>query len=264
VKRWGLALAATLAALAAALAPLQATPILMYHHIADGQGAGKLDVSPKSFARQMEFLRAHQYRVLDLGTYIRLLKEGKPLPRKAVIVTFDDGYDDNFTNAYPVLRKAGFPATIFVQTAAVGKPGYLTTEDLRILSDGGVEIGGHTVNHAFLPDLDEEAMRREIFDCKTALEEMIGKPVRLFAYPGGGWNAAAARLVREAGYEGAVATKRAPNRPGDPYTLRRIRISRTADSLIVFWFKTSGLYQWIEAFRDRKDMAAGRGPAYDG
>jgi peptidoglycan/xylan/chitin deacetylase (PgdA/CDA1 family) len=264
VKRRALLALAAAAALVAALAPFQAVPVLMYHHIAEGQGGGKLDVSPRSFERQMQFLKAHQYRVLDLGSYVRLLKEKRPVPRKAVVITFDDGYDDNFTNAYPILRKAGFPATIFVQAGAVGKPGYLTTEDLRILADGGIEIGSHTVNHAFLPDLDEEGMRREIVDSKAELEGMVGRPVRLFAYPGGGWNATAARLVREAGYEGAAASKRAPHRPVDPYALRRIRISRTADSLVVFWLKTGGFYHWIEAFRDRKDMARGGEPAYDG
>ena len=232
-----------------ALSRLYTTPILMYHHIDYRWREWKLSVSPESFYRQMEFLKAHRYNVLSLSEYLRLIKEKKAVPKKSVVITFDDGLDNNFLYAYPVLKKMDFPASIFVQLNGIGRSGYLTKDDIIILSQGGIEIGSHTLNHAFLPHLPKEEARNEIFESKKELEKIIGKPINLFSYPGGGWNEETARWVKEAGYEGAVATNSASYFHTNPYALRRVRISRTADDLFVFWIKCSGFYHLIEGIR---------------
>lgn len=248
MKRW-MAAALAAAGLYAVLSAGYAVPILMYHHIDERDREWKLSVSPASFARQMEFLKAHRYRVLSLDAYADILSAGKRPPKKSVVITFDDGYDNNFVNAYPVLRKMGFPAVIFYQLNGLGRPGYLTQEDMAILSENGVEIGSHTLTHAFLPGLKTEELKREIADSKTELEKILGRPVRLFSYPGGGYTPEAAQMVREAGYGAAVATNTGPLEPKDVFTLRRIRVSRTSDNLFVYWLVCSGFYHWIEAIR---------------
>lgn len=251
VKRWTVVL--TLAVLVwAALNRSYMTPILMYHHVDERWQEWKLSVSPESFTRQMEFLKAHRYRVLPLAEYIELLKNKKPIPRKSVVITFDDGYDNNFTEAFPVLKKMGFPATIFVQVGAVGKKGYMTWDDIMILLENGIDIGSHTVDHGFLPDLSDAEARREIYESKALLENRLQRPITTFSYPGGGFNAAARQHVIDAGYVGATATHPGAHKPypdDDPYALKRIRISRTSDNLFVFWLQLSGFYTHYEEIR---------------
>lgn len=249
VKRWVI-VAAVLILSYSALDRSYMTPILMYHHIDERWQEWKLSVSPASFARQMEFLKAHRYNVISLSEYLELLKNKKPMPRKSVVITFDDGYDNNFTEAFPVLKKINFPATIFVQVDGVGRKGYMTWDDILILAENGVEIGSHTMHHGFLPDLSDEEMKKEIYESKAALEERLERPVTLFSYPGGGFNAAARQHVIDAGYIGATATHPGPDYPDlDPYALKRIRISRTSDNLFVFWLQLSGFYTHYEEFR---------------
>jgi peptidoglycan/xylan/chitin deacetylase (PgdA/CDA1 family) len=249
IKRWVLILAILIAA-AAALNRSYMTPILMYHHVDERWQEWKLSVSPRSFSRQMEFLKAHRYNVLSLSQYIDLLKRGERVPRKSVVITFDDGYDNNFTEAFPVLKKLEFPATIFVQVDGVGREGYMDWDDITILLENGIEIGSHTMHHGFLPDISDEAMRSEIFESKAALESRLQRPITLFSYPGGGFNAKARQLVIDAGYEGSAATHPGPDYPDlDPYALKRIRISRTSDNLFVFWLQLSGFYTHYEEFR---------------
>jgi peptidoglycan/xylan/chitin deacetylase (PgdA/CDA1 family) len=221
-------------------------PILMYHHIDHRSDDWKLSVSPENFKRQMDFLKAHQYKVLSLPDYARMIREGESVPRKSVVITFDDGYADNYENAFPVLKDLGFAATIFIQTGSIGKRGYVTRDQVKMLSRHGIEIASHTVNHPFLPDLDEEGWESEMTQSKEALERLLGKPVSSFSYPGGGFNEDIRNMAQAVGYETATTTHLGPLWHRDPMALRRIRISRTADSLWVFWLKVSGFYTWWE------------------
>lgn len=226
------------------------TPILMYHHVDDRSQEWKLSVSPKSFRRQMEFLKAHQYRVLSLQEYTDHLKENMPIPKKSVVITFDDGYENNFVNAFPVLKKLEFPATIFIQVDGINRRGYMTQEDISILLDNGLDIGSHTLHHAFLPELEPDELEKELVSSRYILENRFRRPITLFSYPGGGINEEVQQAVIDAGYEGAVATHPGPAYDlKDPYALRRIRISRTADNLFVFWLKISGFYTYLEDIR---------------
>lgn len=226
------------------------TPILMYHHVDGRAGEWKLSVSPQSFAAQMEYLYQNDYQVLDLGDYIGRLKKGQKIPGKTVVITFDDGYKNNFTEALPVLKKYGFPSTIFIQVDGIGREGYMTQEEIKTLIKNGIHIGSHTVHHGFLPDLSVEDKRSEIVLSKKTLEEALGIPVPLFSYPGGGFDAVSRQIVVESGYAGAVATHPGRDYPNkDPYALKRIRISRTSDNLLVFWLQLSGFYTYYEELR---------------
>lgn len=249
LKRWAVVLVILVAAYGI-MSRAYSTPVLMYHHVDERWQEWKLSVSPASFARQMEFLKAHRYKVLSLSEYVDILKNKKPIPKKSVVITFDDGYDNNFTEAFPVLKKMEFPATVFVQVDGVGRKGYMTWDDIQILIENGIEIGSHTLHHGFLPDLSEEDVRKEIYESKAVLENKLQRPIPLFSYPGGGFNASARQHVIDAGYAGAVATHPGLKYPDlDPYALKRIRISRTSDNLFVFWLQLSGFYTRYEEIR---------------
>jgi peptidoglycan/xylan/chitin deacetylase (PgdA/CDA1 family) len=249
IKRWIVALAVLLAGFAF-MSRAYTTPILMYHHIDERAQEWKLSVSPESFSRQMEFLKAHQYRVLSLSDYIDRIKNKKQIPHKSVVITFDDGYDNNFLEAFPVLKKMGFPAIIFIQVDGVGRRGYMSWDDIVILLENGIDIGSHTVHHGFLPDLSAEDARNEIYESKAVLESRLQRPIPLFSYPGGGFTPAVRQQVIDAGYLGATATHPGREYPNlDPYALKRIRISRTSDNLFVFWLQLSGFYTLYEEIR---------------
>ena len=217
-------------------------PILMYHHVGAASEASGPTVSAETFERQMEFLKLHRYRVMRLEEIAERLKSGRPLPPNAVAITFDDGTVDNFDEAFPILKKMDFPATIFVITNNINKKGSLSEEDLRILDEAGVAIGSHTESHAFLPGLTRREAVWELAGSKKRLEAILGHPVRLFSYPAGGTDETIKALVRAQGYAAAVTTNYG-NKRHDPYALHRIKIGESKGSLFNFWIKLSGLYQ---------------------
>lgn len=216
-------------------------PILMYHHVEHSSEPSGVNVTPESFERQMEFLKLHRYHVMELSQLIALVKSGQKLPPKTVSITFDDGYVDNLDNAFPILKQMDFPATVFMITSNVGREGFLSEEDLRILDASSIAIGSHTAHHAFLPELSRADAQTELIDSKKELERTLGHPVTLFSYPAGGTTPALEALVKEAGYEGAVTTNY-ESRPQDPYALHRVKISDASGNVFNFWLKTSGYY----------------------
>jgi peptidoglycan/xylan/chitin deacetylase (PgdA/CDA1 family) len=218
-------------------------PILMYHRIDfPSEEAPGIFVTPATFERQMEFLKVHRYNVLSLSDYAAKLKSGEDIPSKTVVITFDDGHADNFTNAFPVLRQLGFPATIFMITSNIGAPGWLTKEDIQILDESGISIGSHTLDHTFIPKItSDEEVRRQIVESKTELETILGHPVDLFSYPAGGFTQRAREIVKEAGYRAAVTTNHGKKKH-DVFALHRIKIKESSGNLFNFWIKTSGLY----------------------
>jgi len=211
--------------------PLLRVPILMYHYIrvnpnpVDRVGAG-LSVNPDLFARQMAYLAEAGYTPVTLEDVYAAWTVGAPLPPKPVILTFDDGYRDFFTAAYPVLKAHGFKATVYVIVDFLDRPAYLTWEMLSTLvSEGLVTVGAHTLTHVDLTAAAPDRARREVFLSKQRLEERLGVAVVDFAYPAGRYNPTVVGLVDAAGYRTAVTT-----RPGavlrleERLTLPRVRV----------------------------------------
>ncbi len=225
-------------------------PILMYHRVGAGQHLNSsTDVSLQTFERQMEFLRIHHYNVISLLDLADLLRAQKRIPYNTVVITFDDGTLDNFENAFPVLKKMRFKATIFMITGNVGKEGWLSEEDLKILEGAGIQIGSHTHNHAFLPRVSIENAIAELQESRNRLEKILGHPIFLLSYPAGGVTKAVRQLSEQAGYQCAVTTNYASKRKEmwggtryDVMALRRVKISESRGSLFSFWLKVSGLY----------------------
>lgn len=233
-------------------------PILMYHYINSEEPLrSRLGVSPQSFEKQMRFLREHKYNILSLEELTDLIRNKKRIPAKTVAITFDDGYLDNYTNAYPVLKKYNIPATIFVVINRIGKhlgnDDYMSWHQIKELSENGlITIGSHSMNHPNLNEIHSEAeLKEEIFESKKIVEQQLNKEVKFFSYPFGGRSPEACRLVSLAGYTAAVGTNFPKGSPGDNiYALKRLRISENSNNLFIFWIETSGFYTYIKEQRD--------------
>jgi len=226
-------------------------PIIMYHSIDKNDAISRLSVSPESFKRQMYFLKRHNYNVIRLEDMPELVQKNH-FPPKTISITFDDGYENNYTHAYPVLKELGLPATIFIVPMLVGREGYLTWDQIIEMSESGIiSIGSHSMTHAYLPGLPEQRLRIEIDDSKRSIESHIKRPVYAFSYPTGGFDEHVRERVRQAGYKIAVGTNPGRTYPKhDIYAMKRLRISKTSDNMAVFFIETSGFYTWIKEHRD--------------
>jgi len=216
--------------------------ILTYHSV--GARDHEMNVTPAAFREQMAWL-AGNARVLPLAEAIA--------GSAGVAITFDDGYRDNFTAAAPVLAEFGLSATLFAVAGRMGgwldhdvkcaESQTMSWDELRALSEAGWTIGGHTMTHPRLSRLNEAEQRREIVECKAAIEGEIRRAVDCFAYPFGSaldFSAASRAIVREAGYAIAVSNCYGVNGPGaDRWALRRIWIDRS-DTLESFRAKVEG------------------------
>ncbi len=228
-------------------------PILMYHHVGDNPRSKSQAsmVSPENFARQMKYLHDHRYHVMSLDELVTAIAQKRDLPRNSVVITFDDGYENNYTRAFPVLRQYGFPATIFLISDLVGEEGYLTWEQIREMQAAGLSFGSHTRRHPFLPVLDDASARDEIINSRKILEEKLGQPVLYLAYPSGGYNEKIEQITREAGYKGAVTTNRGFARLNrDVYALKRVRFVNKSSRWPTIWLQLSGYYNVFRQPRD--------------
>lgn len=228
--------------------------ILMYHQITLGQPEEIHGVSLAEFSRQMAWLASEGYHIVPLEDYDAALGGKHPAwPEKAVALTFDDGYLDNYTNAWPVLRKYNYPATIFLVAGRVGgvndwdTPAHdgplplMNWQHIVEMDRAGIRIGSHTCAHPSLPDLDLQTAREEICRSRSILEGKLRGRVDAFAYPRSQLNGAIKRLVAECGFRLACTYW-----PGDVahagydrYELRRVGILRS-DTVKSFAAKVSG------------------------
>ncbi|MFA5088712.1 MAG: polysaccharide deacetylase family protein [Candidatus Omnitrophota bacterium] len=225
-------------------------PIMMYHNVNSVVNPIAPTVSPEYFRRHMEFLKRNHYRVISLDEFVEAMSSGKRLPRKSVVITFDDGYEDNYIFALPVLREHHFPATIFVPPAKIGQEGRLTWAQLREMVGQDVTIGSHTFHERYLPHLPYDNQREEIFESKRILEEKLGVAVNYLSYPIGGFNDKIKQDVRDAGYKAACSTNRGSNRFNrDLYELNRIRFGDPDNSGIILRVKLSGYYNLFRKYK---------------
>ena len=226
-------------------------PVLMYHSIDDNDKMTKLTVSPANFDRQMKFFYNRRYNVVGPEKLIEYIQKKERIPPRIVCITFDDGYENNYKYAYPVLKKYGIKATIFVIINKVGQPGWLTWDEIREMSDSGlIDIESHTMSHLWLPSMGSRSLRYELTESKKILEGKLGKSVNFLCYPIGAHDDRVKDAVRAAGYLGAFGTN--PGRfklNDDIYAIKRIKISNTSNSLLVFWAETGGYYTWIKEHR---------------
>src|SRR5215831_18320742 len=187
-------------------------PILMYHYIRVNPDPGdrlgfNLSVTPADFAHQMEWLAEHAYHPVDFDDLRSYLLGNQSLPARPVILTFDDGYRDMFTTAFPILRAHQFKGVSYVVSGFLNSPNYVTSEMLQEMDALGIQIGAHTVSHADLTRISAASLRSEEFDSKAALEAAVGHPVLDFCYPSGKFNDAVISAVQAAGFLTATTTQ---------------------------------------------------------
>lgn len=183
-------------------------PILVYHsvfphHPGQTREQRILDVEPSVFAEQMQFLVHSGYHVVSFAELVDALEGRATLPHRAAVVTFDDGWANQYRYAFPVLRKLGLTATFFVFTSVIGHdPRNMTWDELRRLRAAGMTIGSHTRTHPMLPD-DHRGLRFEVDSSRADIARHLGAPPEFFAYPFGAWDASSVAEVRHAGYRAA-------------------------------------------------------------
>jgi peptidoglycan/xylan/chitin deacetylase (PgdA/CDA1 family) len=187
-------------------------PILTYHsvrpHTPNQSPLQKYyDVAPESFIKQMQYLQDRGYAVIGLDYLATALEQNIILPQKSVVLTFDDGWRSQYAYAFPILRKHNYTATFFVFTDAIGQDYFLTWDQVRVMNNAGMTIGGHTKSHPYLAGIrDPEALREEITGGKHIIEDQIGQNIYLFAYPYGYYTNQIIGIVKDAGYRVARST----------------------------------------------------------
>ena len=206
-------------------------PILMYHYVrtppsmkSDWLGF-KLSVSPADFRAQMDWLALHGFHAVDFNDVRAYFGGRQPLPANPIVITFDDGYADLYTTAYPVLAAHGFKAVAYIVSGFVGRSHYVNAAQVVQMDQNGIEIASHTVDHANLARSSNASTMRELVDSKRALENLIGHPVLDFAYPSGQFNAQSVVAVQRAGYDTAVTTLLSVDHSvSDRYLWTRVRV----------------------------------------
>jgi peptidoglycan/xylan/chitin deacetylase (PgdA/CDA1 family) len=236
------------------ITPKYVVPILMYHHLDRQGGSSSLSVSPENFRRQMDFLARHKYNVISLAEFVRAKENKEELSRNTVVITFDDGYADNYIFAYPILQEYNLPATIFVIVNAVSKQGYLDYAQIREMADSEIiTIGSHTLTGAYLPGREISELKREIGISKRRLQVYLNKDVDFFCYPIGGFTPWIQEIVKKNGYKAACTTNRGTHKgflKDDIFALKRIKVKESFGNLFVFWVKVSGYYNLFRRVRD--------------
>lgn len=216
-------------------------PILMYHSISNDakKRFRPFMLPPDILARHLGFLGRNGYTPITMR---EMAEGGSSLPEKPVVLTFDDGFADFYDTAYPLLRDHGFPATLFVSTAYIGRTSdwlgaegeggrrMLDWAQVCELASAGVEMGGHSHNHVQLDAVPDPVARAEIIRGKNELEDKTGRPVTSFAYPYGYHSRRVRAMVRTAGFKSACTVANCISGSGDdPFGLPRIWVRHETD-----------------------------------
>ncbi len=206
-------------------------------HRVDGRRTSGLSTGVDDFKRHLDALESWGAAILPLDDAVAALDAGT-LPDRAVALTFDDGYASVIETAWPLLQERNMPATSFIVSGAVSGPirsfpwdvdepeparlRLSTADEILAASREGLDIGSHTISHPWLPRLDPTELKRELVDSRTALEDLLGRPVTSLAYPTGGWNAAVREAAGAAGYRIGITVDRGRNTARTPrLSLRR-------------------------------------------
>ena len=207
--------------------PPEGFPILEYHMVTENPhpDAKPYVVPPEDFAEQLDYLAEEGYTTITPQDYARARKGKQQLPEKPIILTFDDGYEDNWRVVLPMLEERGMKAVFYMVTNSIGKPGYLTWDNLFDMERRGMEIGSHTANHLPLTTLSPEKQREELRLSKLMLEWKGMKTIYSFSYPNGSYNAGVVAMLAEEEYLTAVTGEAGLNTlETNPYLLRRVNI----------------------------------------
>lgn len=202
-------------------------PILMYHYIRDYSNVEdpigiNLSVSPSKFEQQMAWLAGNNYKTIPLI----FLKDPVPVDFKPIILTFDDGYQDAYNVAFPILKKYKMAGTFYVIVDKIGTLGYLTWDEIIQMQTEGMFFGSHTLSHPDLRNLSKINLHRELEESKNILEQKLGRVITDFCYPSGKYNDVVLKELQDDNYQTAVTTNPGiSNVEGDLLLLKRLRVT---------------------------------------
>ena len=238
-------------------------PVICYHKVGlaeKGDTRPALFIKPFQFKLQMFIIKLLGYKTINIDELLKYLKDEEVSVIKPIFITFDDGYENNYTNAYhDILKKMKFTATICICTGFIGKKdatfekekhikgkipeNYLTEEEIIEMSQNGISFCSHSVNHYYMDELNESDLAKEIIISKKYIEKLLSKKIDFFCYPYGKYNKNVIEALKNAGYLGAFTIKRGKVSRGDnPFELKRLVIkgySRTLNflSTVEFLYK---------------------------
>ncbi|HTH51533.1 MAG TPA: polysaccharide deacetylase family protein [Pyrinomonadaceae bacterium] len=231
-------------------------PVLLYHKLDSPPPDAKLRgpyTPPQRFARQMLYLKKRGFSFRTASELVEHYRDHGRFPEKAVTITFDDGWRDNYTNGFPIFRELDIRPTIFLVASCVGSSSvkavaegesareHLTADQVREMSDWGVEFGSHTMNHAHLDRIPIDEASLEIAGAKTAIEDLTQKPCKTLAYPAGFFNDEVKDIAAAAGHTAAFTTSYGKADKFDLFELNRIEVLRR--HLFLFQFRSNVLGQ---------------------
>jgi peptidoglycan/xylan/chitin deacetylase (PgdA/CDA1 family) len=211
------------------LAVLLAFPVVVMYHRIDVWAPSdpvsqRLTISPAQFTDELRSLHRNGLHTVGIAELVRDLSAHQP-PQHAVLLTFDDGYRDQFTYAFPILQRFGDRATFFVNVGTIGKPGHLSWNDLETMAKAGMSIECHGIDHVDLAALGRAAQSYQIEQCVRMLSAHLQNPVLAYAYPSGAFDSQTIEVERRAGLLlGFTTDPRFQSDAQSPYELTRIRV----------------------------------------
>lgn len=174
-------------------------PVLNYHAISD-HFHSPLVMKVDHFKEQMDYLQKEGYQTITLDDLYDHVMTNKPLPPKPIIITFDDGYVDNYTTALPILERHNFKAVLFMIGDSVGRAGFVTKDMLVDMEKRGFQVQGHTYSHRPMPTMSDDEIKKDLRESRHVLEGIVGHPIRYLAYPRGLLDDRVVAVVKSEGY----------------------------------------------------------------
>jgi len=241
---------------------MNSTPILGYHSIDDS--GSSISIAPSQFGKQMNFLYKNEYKTITLKDYLDSIMMNQPTPRKSIVLTFDDGYKNNYDIAFPILRVFGFTATIFLVTGFMGKTDswekdkgiadfpLLSWNEVLEMKKYGIDFQPHSHSHLLLTNLTGDEIKAEVVRSKKEIESRLNKKAEVFCYPYGKYGDKVIKILKDLGFKAGVTTRFGWNyKPIDLFKIERIvsRWFRKRPWAFKMYINYSGSFLLLRAVR---------------